>query len=354
MTTTSTTVPTTTTTTTITTPTNSITTLATATATMPPPKRKSSRMPKPSSKVTGKDPNEAARGKHKLMDVKLHVKCYAKHSPNNTCAASSTPFEISILENLHLERTTISSLKSKVEAAIESDQFQKKFKEYRVFDNGTGIVSWTGKRGKGNPKSSLNKLVSFEVSTDSQWKEHVKQCATKEKSGKTGFRYIIDVGIIMTKEIAVSTKRSSAAVAQSSGGGGQTAKRSKKAKTSPFRAPQKLKVNVMGPVYLNVDTAVMEVATKAVIESFEVNFKDFVFMRAHQPSDEDSGDSSDEAEPPACDEDDKLVRHTLGRLRNHVGSNIMQSKVCQVAYSGRVGKKVSVFCPCLFSESSTF
>ena len=351
--TTSTTVPTTTSTPT---PTNSITsTPAPANSITMPPKRKSSRAPKPSSKVTGKDPNEAARGKHKLMDVKLHVKCYAKHSPNNTCAASSTPFETSVLENLHLERTTISSLKSKVEAAIESDQFQKKFKEYRVFDNGTGIVSWTGKRGNGNPKSALNKLASFEVSTDSQWKEHVKQCATKEKSGKTGVRYIIDVGIIMTKEIAVSTKRSSTAVAQSSGGGGQTAKKSKKAKTSPFRAPQKLKVNVMGPVYLNVDTAVMEVATKAVIESFEVNFKDFVFMRAYQPSEEDSNESSsDEAEPPACDEDDKLVRHTLGRLRNHVGSNIMQSKVCQVAYSGRVGKKVSVFCPCLFSESSTF
>ena len=106
-------------------------------------------------------------------------------------------------------------------------------------------------------------------------------------------------------------------------------------------------INLMGPVFLNLETAVKEVATKAVIDSFEINFMDFVFVRADQrstgstTSDGSSSCDSDATAPPASDEDDELMRHTVAQLRNHVGSQIMQSKVYKTVYHGRVGKKVS-------------
>jgi len=62
----------------------------------------------------------------KLFDVKLHVKCYAKASPNNSCPAFTNPFETSILQKLDLEQTTVPSLTSTVKSAIESDAFLKK------------------------------------------------------------------------------------------------------------------------------------------------------------------------------------------------------------------------------------
>ena len=273
----------------------------------------------------------------KLYDVKLHVKCYAKASPNNSCPAITNPFETSILQKLDLEQTTVPSLMSTVKSAIESDAFKKKYKEYCIFDR--GMVSWREKRGKGNPKTTLNKSVCIEVNDDKKWKAHVKRFGMEMKSG----RYLIDVGVILTKEQVPARKRGRPTT---TAGSGQTAQKSKKVKTSPFRAPNKLMVNLMGPVFLNLETAVKEVATKAVIDSFEINFMDFVFVRADQRSTGSTSDGSSSCDsnataPPTSDEDDELMRHTVAQLRNHVGSQIMQSKVYKTVYHGRVGKKVS-------------
>ena len=71
-------------------------------------------------------------------------------------------------------------------------------------------------------------------------------------------------------------------------------------------------VNLMGLVFLNLETAVKEVTTKAVIDSVVINFMDVVCVRADQRStvstiDGSSSCDSNATAPPARDEDQSLI-----------------------------------------------
>jgi len=97
----------------------------------------------------------------KRVNILLHVHVRKKWSVNTTIRKKQIPFMHNSLQNLHLHRTSIIEITSKIKDVVNaSTSFSSKFEPYTTFDEKNGILGFDG--------STVIPIITQNLESDSE------------------------------------------------------------------------------------------------------------------------------------------------------------------------------------------
>ena len=220
--------------------------------------RTSKRLGAGSGMVTSRSASGRSR---RIIDIELHIKSYQKAKPTNTFGSQQLLFLSKELKGLDFSRTNRTTILQGVRQMVLQDSSYKNgpYGDYG-FDEVKGIVGWEGKRPlRGAIHKKLNNYRMISLDDDSSTKRHLETYALLVDEEEDDKHYVIDIGIIVTKHGYYDEMLGDNSPSKTS----PARKRRKALKDSEvFRAPDILCINMLGPVKLFAENALMQVENK--------------------------------------------------------------------------------------------
>ena len=322
-----------------------------------------------------------ARNNTTYYDVRLHVNTSVKMNFHAKVAYGDS-FEHPSLQSFDLDNTAVLDVLVAIEDLMRLSLFQRCYPGHIHMNGFVGMKTWKRRKNGSIIKQEVISILTEEdveteeekIAIKEKWVNHIKEHGEKKDDGK----FVIDVGIIACRKefsepkqirkkgAVASSPQSSAssnqqpittiitttdnnkrsndnistltpAIATTSNSTSQKKLKTKK-KVIKFVAPEKLKISIVHPVNYDSTKGIYKMAYAYYINSFYLDFDEFVEYRVGDENAELFLDLTDE-----IIDEDKLKTHLLQPLKHHVGKFIFKDVKCKSFYEDKIGMKSRLF-----------